>query len=153
MQNTDVKAVVRGFVVNGRHESRLIVTAAHCLPSLPEGFNIGDSEERTYSNLVGPLDREETIILVECLFVDPVADIAVLGAPDGELFYSEHVAYGAFVKSYEPLAVPERLTPRMQEQTAWMLYLADGWCEGQIVHNDGLWFLENNDTACPVRLS
>jgi hypothetical protein len=49
----------RGFVVAGRRrEERLVVTAGHCLPSLPPCCTFSFVEERTYQRLLGPLDAE-----------------------------------------------------------------------------------------------
>ena len=72
----------RGFVVEGRgawHIARYIVTAAHCLPHLPDPA----SDEHIYRNLVGPLKTKEPKIWAMCLFADPLGDIAVLGADIG----------------------------------------------------------------------
>src|SRR6266404_5448920 len=52
----------RGFVVEGAGE-RLVITAAHCLPLLARR-------------------GEEPRAWAVCRFVDPIADIAVLGSPD-----------------------------------------------------------------------
>lgn len=62
---------------------RVIVTAAHCLGKLPPRHAMAFAEEKTY-NLLGSLDGGTANICAECLFVDPVADIAVLGAPDNQ---------------------------------------------------------------------
>jgi hypothetical protein len=43
----------RGFIVDGK-EGRLVITAAHCLPSSPQGFSIASFNERTYQALLGP---------------------------------------------------------------------------------------------------
>jgi len=66
--------------------SRFIITAAHCLPSLPylpPSRSLLYPHEKTYLNLLGPLDTRSPSIAAECVFVDPVANIAVLGEPDG----------------------------------------------------------------------
>jgi hypothetical protein len=93
----------RGFVIKHRtrnppcpgvrlkrfHESRLVITAAHCLPDqLPPPFTAALACEKTYQ-LLGTLDGSKSGIWAECLFVNPVADIAVLGAPDGQADYDE----------------------------------------------------------------
>jgi hypothetical protein len=70
----------RGFVVESADE-RLVITAAHCLPSLPPAgpsFGLGT---RTYGPLLAPREEEPRAWAV-CRFVDPIADIAVLGSPD-----------------------------------------------------------------------
>ena len=70
----------RGFVVEGAGE-RLVITAAHCLPSLPPAQSFFGPKERNYGPLLAPLGSEPRAWAV-CRFVDPIADIAVLGSPD-----------------------------------------------------------------------
>jgi hypothetical protein len=72
----------RGFVVE-LGDDRYVITAAHCLPSFPPCLSFSDVSERTYKALLGPLGQEPTV-WAECVFVDPIGDIAVLGAPDGQ---------------------------------------------------------------------
>src|SRR6266487_3884968 len=86
----------RGFVVTGRRD-RLVITAAHCLTrkgevSLPPPMNFSYTQERTYPTLLGPLGKKPTV-WAECLFVDPISDIAVLGPPDDQALYDEYNAY------------------------------------------------------------
>src|SRR5215469_11793418 len=90
----------RGFVIE--HEARrYVITASHCLTRPLEVRRSVDDEnehavlpppmpamyesERTYPDLLGSLDGECNV-WAECLFVDPVADLAVLGQPDNEVF-------------------------------------------------------------------
>src|SRR5208282_2594949 len=88
----------RGFVAETGGQT-LIVTAAHCLPNLPPGMGGGAlTEELTYANILGQLGEEPTA-WAECLFVDPVADLAVLGSPDGQELFEEAAAYEALVES------------------------------------------------------
>lgn len=83
--NTAARSVIRvgdgrGFVVKGRRPyERLIITASHCLHCLPTGFGIGHVEERTYGKLLAGLGQKPAVA-AECLFVDPVSDLAVLAA-------------------------------------------------------------------------
>ena len=70
----------RGFVVEGAGE-RLVITAAHCLPSLPPAGPSFGLEARTYGPLLACRGEEPRAWAV-CRFVDPIADIAVLGSPD-----------------------------------------------------------------------
>ena len=70
----------RGFVVELKLGT-VVVAAAHCLPILPPAHSASYLEERTYQALLGPLGTQPTV-WAECRFVDPVADIAVLGPPD-----------------------------------------------------------------------
>jgi hypothetical protein len=70
----------RGFVVEGAGE-RLVITAAHCLPFVPPAQSFFGPKERVYGPLLAPLGEEPRAWAV-CRFVDPIADIAVLGSPD-----------------------------------------------------------------------
>src|SRR5439155_26312499 len=72
----------RGFVVEHRVE-HLVVTASHCLPWLPSGFGIAYSDEHVYRNMLGPLGSAPTVAC-ECLFINPIADVAVLGVPSSQ---------------------------------------------------------------------
>ena len=101
----------RGFVVEGRGQ-RYVVTAAHCLPERPDGQRLPPphgfsyTHERTYAKLLAPLG-ERPSVWCECLFVDPVADIAVLGSPDDQALSDEAEAYEALVEATTPLAIAE----------------------------------------------
>jgi hypothetical protein len=70
------------------------------------------TEERTYRDLVGPLGRKRAVC-AECLFVDPVADIALLGPPDSQDLGEQHEAYERMIDAIEPFAIsaPPRRRP------------------------------------------
>jgi hypothetical protein len=75
----------RGFMVAYRRK-RLVITAAHCLPVDDAGYHRPPPaipamglDEKTYSNLLGALGTEPSV-WCECLFVNPVSDIAVFGS-------------------------------------------------------------------------
>ena len=70
----------RGFVVEGAGE-RLVITAAHCLPFLPPAQSFFGPKKRAYGPLLAPLGDAARVCAV-CRFLDPIADIAVLGSPD-----------------------------------------------------------------------
>ena len=70
----------RGFVVDGAGE-RLVITAAHCLPFLPPAQSFFEPKERIFGPFIARLGDEPRAWAV-CRFVDPIADIAVLGSPD-----------------------------------------------------------------------
>jgi hypothetical protein len=70
----------------------LVITAAHCLPRLPPAHPVSYAYERTYQRLLGPLG-EETTVSAECLFVDPISDLAVLGSRDNQTYSDEANAY------------------------------------------------------------
>jgi hypothetical protein len=105
----DKRAVIivgpgRGFVVEHEREGRFVITAAHCLPFFPPCFSATHLEERTYQRLLGPLGGDATVS-AECLFVDPIADIAVLGSPDSQALFQEAEAYEAFVEEASALKI------------------------------------------------
>jgi hypothetical protein len=87
----------RGFVVQGKWD-RYVLTAAHCLPSFPPCHPHSYLEERVYANLLGPLGGERSV-WAECLFVDPVADIAMISAPDNQELPDEADAFEALVSA------------------------------------------------------
>ena len=96
----------RGFVARTVDDSPVIITCAHCLPHMPPATGaIMAFTYKTYPRLVGVIGQKPTIT-VECLFVDPVADVAVLGEPDGQALPGEAEAYQAFVAEREGLALP-----------------------------------------------
>jgi hypothetical protein len=80
------------------------------------------AEERTYSALLGPLGEEPTV-WAECLFADPIADIAVLGSPDEEQLWKKAATYTALVDACEPLQVAEPA----EEGSVWLLSLEGRW--------------------------
>lgn len=106
----------RGFVVEGINFigglERYVITAAHCLPKskggqrLPPPHGSSYTEERTYKKLLAPLGKKPSV-WCECLFVDPIADIAVLGTPDNQALFDEANAYEALVETTTALRVAE----------------------------------------------
>jgi hypothetical protein len=93
----------RGFVIE-HDEVRYVVTAAHCLPELPPAHFASRREDRTYAGLLAPLGEEPTV-WGECLFVDPVLDVAVLDSPDSQELDKQADAYDELVSGAVPLPV------------------------------------------------
>jgi hypothetical protein len=116
----------RGFVVEHRGE-HLVVTASHCLPWLPSGFGIAYSEEHVYRKMLGPLGSAPTVAC-ECLFVNPVADVAVLGVPDTQSFSDEVDAYLALLEH----ATPFRITEAPDNGRGFLLSLEGEWFGCQV---------------------
>jgi hypothetical protein len=105
----------RGFVVE--HRGRVVITTSHCLPTdadgrvkLPPSHPMSYLHERTYPKLLGPLGGEPTV-WAECFFVDPIADIAVLGSPDNQALSEEAEAYEKLVEGAAPLTIVD--APKM----------------------------------------
>jgi hypothetical protein len=125
----------RGFVVEGAGE-RLVITAAHCLPSLSPILSSFGPEARTYGPLLAPRGEQPRVWAV-CRFVDPIADIAVLGPPD-----NPHTAdYQALMETATVLSIgnPAR-NPVNFWAPALLLSLDDRWFSRTIRHFGGpLW--------------
>jgi hypothetical protein len=120
----------RGFIVEHRRR-RLVITAAHCLPidddgylKLPPTMHM-DYTEQTYPNLLGARGAELSV-WCECLFVNPVDDIAVLRTPDDQILYEEAKAYDALVDSVKPLVTAD--APQ-GEAIAYLTSLDRGRCK------------------------
>ena len=105
--------------------NRMVVTAAHCLPELPAATGWFDVRDKTYPNLLGPLGIRKPSIMAECLFADPVADIAVLGAPDGQAYEDADMKWDDFMQRTSSLQLNARKMGR--PTTAWLLSLDGRW--------------------------
>ena len=131
----------RGFIIEHRtthprlgHElsKRRVVTAAHCLPKLPPAHPAAHWWERTF-HILGSLDGRKHDVAVECLFVDPVADIAVLGRPDEPELGNEADAYDALTNDAPVLRIG-----KARDGPGWVLALDNHWVPTTLeIH--GLW--------------
>ena len=110
----------RGFIVEGPL-GRVVITAAHCLPHLPPAHAAAYTGEKTYADLLGPLGEKPTI-WAECLFVDPVSDLAIMGTPDNQELYQQADAYDTLVASG---ALKIASAPRTSR--AWLFSLDGKW--------------------------
>jgi hypothetical protein len=108
----------RGFIIEHRAlfdfgggfrrlRRKLVVTASHCLPRAPK-MPCYSYQEATYANLLAPVGEEPTV-WAECLFFDPVSDLAILGEPDSQELGEENDAYTRLVDGRKPftIAAPE----------------------------------------------
>jgi hypothetical protein len=112
----------RGFLVKRAPWPHDVITAAHCLPHLPPAHPLSHTHERTYASLIGPRGAALTV-WAECLFVDPIADVAVLTCPDNQVFLDEVDAYEGFMASRPTL----QLGPLAEASEAWLLTLDERW--------------------------
>lgn len=145
----------RGFIIEADRR-RYVITAAHCLPKLPPAHAAAYTVERTFRHLLGPIGRRRPTVWAECVFVDPIADIAVLAEPDGQAFFDEYGPYLELTEQVEPFvlgsivfAQETRRTPAGHEiPTAphakvhgEMLSLKQQWfaCEAESVNGKSLW--------------
>ena len=62
------------------------------LPWLPPPHPAGFAEETTYFSIVGELGCDPTIA-AQCIFADPIADIAMLSEPDAQQLADEWDAF------------------------------------------------------------
>jgi hypothetical protein len=126
----------RGFVVEDCDELRYVVTAAHCLPNLPTPHPWAD-DTRTW-RVLAPLGAKPTVIAA-CVFVDPVADIAVLGVPDAQELCDQ---YEDFTVESATLPLGTLLPKKLQaELEGWLLALdgAPFRCKLNYFGDGGLW--------------
>jgi hypothetical protein len=135
----------RGFVLKNPHKvgwatglGCVVVTAAHCLPRLPQAM----TDEHPLYQLLGPLNasakrrRRAGLIHAECLFADPIEDLAVLMAPS---FQEDEVLapYEAFMHGRSALrlgvmpTVAPTAFPERRQLTVWVLTLDGHWNEGE----------------------
>jgi hypothetical protein len=138
----------RGFVIEipGQRQGRvpvtlrerMIVTAAHCLPSLPTPHPWA-LDSRSWK-LLAPLGERPSIVAT-CRFVDPVADIALLGSPDNQEMYEEAEAYEALTDAATALPIGFLPSKFAAELNGWLLSLDGAWfsCTVNYWSDGGLW--------------
>ena len=98
---------------------RIVVTAAHCLRKLPQCTAAAYLEERT-KKLLAPLGGAPAV-WAECLFADPVADLAVLGCPNNHAMLQQAETYKELINS---AGAPLRIADAPGEKDrAWLLSL------------------------------
>jgi hypothetical protein len=118
----------RGFIVEGAGE-RLVITAAHCLPFLPPALPSFGLEARTYGSLLAPRGEAPRAWAV-CRFVDPIADIAVLGSPE-----APHADdYKVLMATATALPIGDRVRRPV-----------NFWAPARLLSLDGRWF------SCTIR--
>ena len=148
MLDTWTKSVItvgdgRGFIVETQQERRYVITATHCLPCEPGGFgSVSDMSDRTYRDLLGQIGSKPTV-WAECVFYDPVIDLAVLCEPDGQALWDENEAYEALVDAADPLTIAE--IPLERERIAGfgndvILGPPRGSCRAWLMSIDCRWF-------------
>jgi hypothetical protein len=95
--------------------------------------------ERTYEGLLGQLGTEPKV-WAECLFADPIADVAVLGSPDDQELSEQAEAYRTLVGECTPMRISD--APNLTR--AWLLSLDGHWFGCGVkrvgwIENDGFW--------------
>jgi hypothetical protein len=91
-------------------------------------------EEKTYRDLLGALG-ETPKVWAECLFVDPVGDIAVLGSPDDQELWDQAEAYDALTARGALSIGRATIDSHVQ-----MLSLNGGWVPALVKHSESnLW--------------
>ena len=112
----------RGFLVESSWLGALVITAGHCLRELPPAMPASYTEDRTYPNLLGAIGDSALSITAECLFVDPVGDLAVLCGPDNQALIEESEAYEEFAEDRTKLTIGR---PTIELTEAWLFSLAN----------------------------
>jgi hypothetical protein len=132
----------RGFVVESYRE-RFVITAGHCLPELPPYHGASYTHERTFARLLGAVGRKRQSVWAECLFADPIADLAVLGSPDGQELYEEAQAFEKLIERAVPLPiadVPLTRPPIALSTGETILGRPTAECRGWMLSLEGRWF-------------
>ena len=75
--------------------------------------------------MLGPLGEKPTV-WAECLFADPISDLAILGPPDDQELSEQCEAYEAFLESLTPLPIAEA----GEAGEAFFLSLENQWFSG-----------------------
>lgn len=161
MEIAEPNHITKGFMFDGKLcrpprfiKRRLVVTAAHCLPELPPAHPWAYLDEKTY-RLLGPLGSEAPLILTECLFVDPVADLAILGTPDTQDQCEEAEAFMEVVEAATVLAMGNPIS----SVPGWLLSLDGRWTPCTLEPRRGLWIreakegIENGMSGSPILLN
>jgi hypothetical protein len=112
----------RGFFVRYANGHAAVITAAHCLPYLPEADPLS-SDKHTFAKLVGPLSARRCSLWTTCAFVDPIADVAVLVEPDSQQLVDECGAWNELAESVTPL----RISPVPKNGRCRLLDLSGTW--------------------------
>jgi hypothetical protein len=125
----------RGFIV-AAGDSRYVITAAHCIfHRLPFPHSARYADEVTFKNLIGPLGGKRNI-WAECVFIDPIADIAVFGASDVQDLHEQAAAYDALTERVAfkigKLRFPHSRLPRAVSSEASMLSIDNEWFKCRI---------------------
>jgi hypothetical protein len=89
---------------------------------MPVAHAARDIGERTYQRLLGPLKSNELTVWAECLFADPISDVAALGAPDSQDLYDEASAYDVLTENASALRIGSG-----RSGTGWVLALDGHW--------------------------
>lgn len=125
-----------GFVVETSW-NRLVITAAHCLPYFPPCASASSLEERTFKNLLSEILGKQPSVWAECLFVDPISDLAVLGPPDNQALPGQAEAYELLTRPLSPMPIADAHS----SQKAWLRDLDGRWHPCTAGHNGGAIFL------------
>jgi hypothetical protein len=138
----------RGFLVHDRAGEPVIVTACHCLPSLPSCHRTEQQAGCTYERLLGPL-RERPSVGAELLFADVINDLAVLGPPE------DRAAYDKLMACVTPLRIGNVGDARRNSVVRVHLpTLMDDWIAVRAVHARGtLWLYCAGDDKIVVGMS
>jgi hypothetical protein len=113
----------RGFIIKhpANDQISLIVTAAHCLPKIPEPHAFQDWDS-TYENLLGSVSGGDPTVWAELVFADPIADIAVLQSPDNQELYEQADAYDALTEDVSGFSMASA-----KSGSGWFLSLDGKW--------------------------
>ena len=122
----------RGFVMEipnpfrGHHGTRrVIVTVGRCLPNFPHPFP-SSHEQKTFQSLLGSLTDTAPSIAAECIFVDPITDMVVLGAPNKEKLSYDWKNFQILTQNAKTLFLGN-FPQKEKVERGWLLSLDGQW--------------------------
>lgn len=118
-----------GFLVQGRCTG-FIVTAAHCLPRLPDPLMAGDDE--VYVKVKSRVNDAADWVLTTDVFIDPCSDVAVLSEVDNQRpdLGAEWEKYCDLVEQAKPLPISLDIPDHGYECRAYLPQVDGTWSTG-----------------------
>lgn len=116
----------QGVLVPGQ----MIVTAAHVLGWTAEGWMALEDYR------IEEFKAGNRIFKIQLLAIEPVTDIAILGALDGEVFPDEEEAFEAFCESTAPVPICTVEFPLFHPFPVYILAHTGEWVDAHATHYD-----------------
>ena len=141
----------RPWIYRGR-QYRAFCYYGRSLPSDISSLRIDNPRARADLSIHSRKARETPTIWAQCLFVDPIADIALLGCPDNQEFPRHANAFESWVDDAVPFSVTELPTEGKDWPARWparLLSLESEWygCTLERFGDGPLWVLEPRPPA------
>ena len=110
----------RGFLVEDARGECYVLTAAHCLPRLPR---MRPWEDVPYKAILGPFGRRRPTVWAQCIFVDPISDLALLAEADNQTYSAEAEKFSTLTDERPKI----QIASLVQSGPGWILGLNRSW--------------------------